>query len=214
MSLLSNADQLAKKRKIIIISSSLVGAVILGIIGFLAYNVPKSTNMDFTSIRKNISGGITAKSHVDADMRSIFASDYEVSEAERQFSEERSLFVKESRGREYTEQALMDYYRGDFKEAFRRVDRAISYDPSNYVATRLRAQLNLELRKYNRAYMDLERALQIPNEDSTLERDINVLKRLIRYTRIEIENLQRYVHGHPEDTLASARLEELYDQMK
>jgi tetratricopeptide (TPR) repeat protein len=214
MSLLSNADQIAKKRKIAIAVSLLIAVIVLSVVGFLAYNVPKSTSMDFTSIRKNIGGGITARSQLDVDMRSMFAASYEVSEAEKQFSEERSLFIKESRSREYTEQALMDYYRGDFKEAYRRVDRAISYDHLNYMAARLRAQLNLETRRYNSAYADLEKARQLSNEDSTLERDINVLKRLIRYTRIEIENLQRYVHGNPGDLLASARLAELYEQMK
>lgn len=214
MSLLSNKDEIAKKRKMVIILSAIISAIIIVVVGFLAYKIPKSTNMDFTSIRKNIGGGIVAKSRVDTDIRSMFSVGYEVSEAEKQFSEERSTFIKENRSREYTEQALMDYYRGNFKEAFRRVDRAISYDNANYVAARLRAQLNLELRNYTRAYFDLERARQIPNEDSTLERDMNVLKRLIRYTRIEVENLQRYVHANPNDLIASARLEELYDQIK
>lgn len=214
MSLLST-EGFSKKKKISIALLSIFSIIlILGLI-YLARAVPTATNIDFTSIRKNLSTqGITAKSKPEADMKSLFTKGFEQTAHEKQVSQERAAYVKESRARIYVESAISDYHRENYSEAFRRLERAQSYDPGNYLAARLSAQINLELRRYKRAYDDLERARQIPNEDDTVARDLDVLRKIMRYTRSEIDILQRHVHKNPGDALASARLEELYDQMK
>lgn len=215
MSLLKNVDGLSKRKKMTLIFLSVISVIIILVIIYLAKSVPAATSIDFTTIRKNLSNqGASPKSPNDTNFESLFRTGYESTETEKQLSKQRASYVDESRARLYVENALMDYYRGDYDEAFRRIERTMSYDSSNFLATRLNAQMNMELRRYKRAYNDLERAKQIPNEDDTVTRDLDVLRKIIRYTRSEIDVLQRHVHKTPSDMLAKARLDELYEQLK
>jgi tetratricopeptide (TPR) repeat protein len=215
MSLLNSTEKFSKRKKITLALLSIFSVVLIVGLIYLARAIPNATNIDFTSIRKNLSTqGISGKSKPAADMKSLFTKGFEESVEERQASKERDIFVKESRSRIYVETAMNDYYRENYSEAFRRLERAKSYNPGNFLAARLSAQINLELRRYKKAYDDLERARQIPNEDDTVARDLDVLRKIMRYTRSEIDVLQRQVHKNPNDLLASARLEELYEQMK
>jgi len=44
-------------------------------------------------------------------------------------------------------------------------------------------------------------------------RDLDVLKRLIRYARNEIDRLQRQIFRNPDDALSAAKLRELEKQV-
>lgn len=186
-----------------------IGAVIglLLFIGYLVSEVPKSTSIDFSSVRRNL--GNTAE-RADADLEDTLASDSISTDAIKT----RNRYLNESRAREYVESATSDYYHGSYEDALRRLDRARIYDPSNYSIFKLSGQIFFEKNKLRKAFNDWERANQLPNDDRTIARDLDVLRRLIRYSRTEIDRLQRLVHRDPDNRIARARLRELEEQMR
>ena len=126
----------------------------------------------------------------------------------------RNRYLNESRAREYVESATTDYYHGSYEEALRRLERARIYDPSNYSIFKLSGQIFYEKNKLRKAFNDWERANQLPNDDRTISRDLDVLRRLIRYSRTEMDRLQRTVNREPDNRIARARLRELEEQMR
>jgi tetratricopeptide (TPR) repeat protein len=185
--------------------------LLLGV-GYFISSVPMATNIDFTTMRKNLSSmGIKTdflKPETPASLTVDIAPD------ERQRIAERDKHVNESRARQYVESATTDYYQGSYEEALRRLDRARIYDPSNYSIFKLSGQIFFEKNKYRKAFNDWERANQLPNDDRTISRDLDVLKRLIRYSRNEIDRLNRTLNKEPDNRLARARLKELEEQMR
>lgn len=212
MSLLNNQEAANKKKRTLWVTVGLASTIVIIMLAYIGQKIPTATSIDFTSIRQNLSTKrIKSKGSVRGEG---LGNGYSQSEDEKKFSAKRSAFVNQARARIYVEDAQMDYFQRNYPEARRRIDRAKEYDPSNFLAVRLSAQIYLDLRKYKKAYDDLERAKQIPNEDETISRDLDILRKLIRYTRSEIDRLQRYVYKHPNDEIAAARLVELYDQME
>lgn len=213
MSLLNNQEAVNKKKRTLWITVGLACLIVIIFIIYIGQKIPAATSIDFSSIRKNLSTqGI--KSTGSSSKESRMGGGIAITAEELEGNEKRSAYVNQARARIYYEDAQMDYFLGNYDEARRRIDRAKEYDPSNFLAVRLSAQIYLDLRKYKKAYDDLERAKQIPNEDETVSRDLDVLRKLIRYTRSEIDRLKRYAFKHPEDEVANARLEELYAQME
>lgn len=212
MSLLNNQNTVNKKKQTLIIAITMLAIIAVILIFFIGQKVPTATSIDFTSIRQNLSTqGIKSYSGSKEHRQYKGAK---ISKEELAQNAKRSAYVNQARARIYVEDAQMDYFQGNYAEARRRVDRAKEYDPSNFLAIRLSAQIYLDLRQYKKAYDDLERAKQIPNEDETVSRDLDIIRKLIRYTRSEIDRLKRYVYKHPDDEIANARLEELYSQME
>ena len=113
----------------------------------------------------------------------------------------------------FYEFAVRDYYNGNFDEALRRLDRAKMHNPANYNVFRLSGQIQFERGQYRKAFNEWMRAVQLPNDDRTMERDLDVVKRLIRYSRNEIDRLQHFINLHPGDRVAEAKLRELEEQM-
>jgi len=187
-----------------------VGVVILLLLaaGYFASELPKSSSIDFSSIRRNLGG--TADRTPEPDPVALNASETEPVEE----IQARSKYLNESRARQYVESATTDYYRGSYEEALRRLERARIYDPSNYGIFKLSGQIFFEKNKLRKAFNDWERANQLPNDDRTISRDLNTLRRLLRYSRTEMDRLQRDVNKHPDDRVARARLKELEEQMR
>ena len=94
------------------------------------------------------------------------------------------------------------------------MERAKCYDPKNFAVFKLSGQIFFERSRYRCAFNDWARASQLPNDDQTILRDLDVLKRLIRYCRTEIDRLQRLVHRNPTDSLSAARLMELEGKLE
>ena len=213
MSLLNNQNTVNKKKQTILIAVMMIAIIVIIFIFFIGQKVPTATNIDFSSIRQNLSTqGI--KNYNSGSRGTHKFKGPQVTKEELEQNSKRSAYVNQARARIYVEDAQMDYFQGNYAEARRRIDRAKEYDPSNFLAIRLSAQIYLDLRQYKKAYDDLERAKQIPNEDETVSRDLDIIRKLIRYTRSEIDRLKRYVYKHPDDEIANARLEELYAQME
>ncbi len=176
--------------------------------GYMIAEVPNSTAIDFSSVRRNL--GNTAARTPEPDPDEMLASSPEGLAA----IQSRNKYLNESRAREYVESATSDYYHGSYEEALRRLERARIYDPSNYSIFKLSGQIFFEKNKLRKAFNDWERANQLPNDDRTIARDLDVLRRLIRYSRTEMDRLQRTVNREPENRVASARLRELEEQMR
>lgn len=182
------------------------GAIILLLlIGYLVSEVPTSTSIDFSSVRKKL-GTAADKGPED----SLVASESENLEQ----LQERDKYVNENRARQYVESATSDYYQGSYEDALRRLDRARIYDPTNYSIFKLSGQIFFEKSKFRRAFNDWERANQLPNDDRTISRDLDVLKRLLRYSRTEVDRLQRAINKDPDNRVARARLKELEEQLR
>jgi len=176
--------------------------------GYMISEVPHSTAIDFSSVRRNL--GSTAARIPESDPDEELASSPEGLAA----IQSRNRYLNESRAREYVESATNDYYHGSYEEALRRLERARIYDPSNYSIFKLSGQIFYEKNKLRKAFNDWERANQLPNDDRTIARDLDVLRRLIRYSRTEMDRLQRTVNREPDNRVALARLRELEEQMR
>lgn len=125
----------------------------------------------------------------------------------------RDKHLNEARASQYLNHATRDYFSGSYDEALRRLERAKWYDPHNFGAFKLSGQIQFERSQYRKAFNDWARATQLPNYDQSLLRDLDVLKRLIRYCRNEIDRLQKTINHNPEDRISSARLRELESRM-
>lgn len=178
--------------------------LVLCVVSYFATDIPMTTHIDFSSIRSNVKSGRS-----NLDPKAVVASITENIKEVRA----RTSFINESRAREYVNSATNDYYRGSYAEALRRLDRAKIYDPSNYSIYKLSGQIFFEQRHYRKAFNSWERAVQLPNDDKTIVRDVDVVKRLLRHGRTEIDRLQQRLYRHPEDQIASARLSELREEL-
>jgi len=174
--------------------------------GYLISEVPLSTSIDFSSVRRNL-GNTADRTPETEDELASPPDAIEVIQA-------RNKYVNENRARQYVESATNDYYQGSYEEALRRLERARIYDPSNYSIFKLSGQIFFEKNKFRKAFNDWERANQLPNDDRTISRDLDVLRRLIRYSRTEMDRLQRTVNKEPDNRVARARLRELEEQMR
>ncbi|HAE38154.1 MAG TPA: hypothetical protein DCG57_05875 [Candidatus Riflebacteria bacterium] len=177
-------------------------------LGYMISEVPGSTAIDFSSVRRNL--GSTAARTPEPIIEDEIASGPEALAA----IQARTKYVNEGRARQYVESATTDYYQGSYEEALRRLERARIYDPSNYSIFKLSGQIFFEKNKFRKAFNDWERANQLPNDDRTISRDLDVLRRLIRYSRTEMDRLQRTVNKEPDNRVARARLKELEEQMR
>jgi len=185
------------------------GAVLLFLlVAYFASEVPQSTSIDFSTVRKNL----TTMGLKSAEKPTTAATDIEAEPLEK--IQVREKYLNESRAKQYVESAVNDYYQGSYEDALRRLDRARIYDPTNYSIFKLSGQIFFERSKFRKAFNDWERANQLPNDDRTISRDLDVLKRLIRYSRTEIDRLQRTINKEPENRVARARLKELEEQMR
>lgn len=181
-------------------------------VGYFFSSIPSATSIDFTTMRKNLASfGIRTEVEEPVPVASITST---IEEEVAARNEERDRHVNESRARQYVESAINDYYQGSYEEALRRLDRARIYDPSNFSIFKLSGQIFFEKNKFRKAFNDWERANQLPNDDRTITRDLDVLKRLIRYSRNEIDRLNRTLNREPENQIAKARLKELEEQMR
>ncbi len=190
-----------------------VGLLIVLSIGYFISEIPGTTRIDFSTMRQNlISKGIKSEGPEFESQSS--GGHFELSEEEIKSMAERDRHVSESRARQYVESATTDYYQGYYDDALRRLDRARIYDPSNFSIFKLSGQIFFEKNKYRKAFNDWERANQLPNDDRTISRDLDVLKKLIRYSRTEIDRLNRTLYREPGNQIARARLKELEDQMR
>lgn len=199
---------MSKVKKLLPIIKVLVVLVILLTAGYYASNIPFTSSVDFSTMRKNISS-LGIKSDAVPELTASLTPEIDEPEA----NEIRNREVNESRARIYVETATNDYYKGSYEEALRRLDRARIYDPSNFSIFKLSGQIFFEKNKIRKAFNSLERANQLPNDDNTIPRNLDVLKRLIRYSRTEIDRLQRSLNKEPDDRVARARLKELEEQM-
>ena len=184
--------------------------LVLSLARYFAY-VPSATSIDFGTLRQNLASMGIRTDFIEPEPASITP---DISEIEQQRIAERDKHVNVSRAKQYVESAISDYYQGSYDEALRRLDRARIYDPSNFSIFKLSGQIFFEKSKYRKAFNDWERANQLPNDDRTITRDIDVLKRLIRYSRNEIDRLNRTLNSEPDNRLARARLKELEEQMR
>ncbi|NCB38401.1 MAG: hypothetical protein EOM80_06480 [Erysipelotrichia bacterium] len=187
---------------------------IVGVLMALAYRVgkvPLSTTIDFSTMRRNLNT-MSARPPVSGEGGLAEGEGVDIDSIE--MSEERRKELKRTRARTYVESAINDYYQGSYEEALRRLDRARVYDPSNYNVFKLSGQIFFEKSKFRKAFNDWERANQLPNDDNTISRDLDILKRLIRYSRTEIDRLHRLINKQPSDMIAKARLKELEEQMR
>ncbi len=190
-----------------------VGLLIVLSIGYFISEIPGTTRIDFSTMRQNLtSKGIKSEGSEFEPQSS--GGHFELSEEEIKSMAERDRHVSESRARQYVESATTDYYQGYYDDALRRLDRARIYDPSNFSIFKLSGQIFFEKNKYRKAFNDWERANQLPNDDRTISRDLDVLKKLIRYSRTEIDRLNRTLYREPGNQIARARLKELEDQMR
>ncbi|MBF0502843.1 MAG: hypothetical protein HQM09_22100 [Candidatus Riflebacteria bacterium] len=119
-----------------------------------------------------------------------------------------------ARANQFLDSATLDYYKGSYDEALRRLERAKWHNSTNYSLFRLSGQIFFEQSQYRKAFNDWMRATQLPNDDRSIARDLDVVKRLIRYSRNEIDRLQRDVNLHPTDRVSEAKLRELELRLK
>jgi len=191
----------------------IIGAILLLLaVGYFFSSIPAATSIDFGTMRKNLASfGIRTEIEEPLPIASTTKS---IEEDVAARNEERDKHVNESRARQYVESAINDYYQGSYEEALRRLDRARIYDPSNFSIFKLSGQIFFEKNKFRKAFNDWERANQLPNDDRTITRDLDVLKRLIRYSRNEIDRLNRTLNREPDNQVAKARLKELEEQMR
>jgi len=185
----------------------LLGAGTIGISVLLFY-FSGCSNFDFS----NLKYGLTPSTEGG---QKLSGAKEKKSEREKwvEIAENREQMDKEGRAKAYVETAIRDYYNGSYEEALKRLERAKLYDPSSYEALRLSGQILFEKSFYRKAFNDWSRATQIPNDDQKISRDIDVLKRLLRYSRNEMDRLQRTIYRHPQDRVAVEKLKELQAKM-
>ena len=196
----------------------LIAIIVVAAFIFIA-GLPDKTSFDFAIMRRSLSNyGVrqrnvadTSKADVSVTNRPLTASESKLLEEQQK---ERKRYINESRARMFFESATNDYYKGSYDEALRRLERADLYDPCNFSAFKLRGQIFFEHNQYRKAFNNLERANQLPNDDKTLARDLDVLRKLLRYSRNEIDQLRQTVNNNPENKVAKARLKELEERIQ
>jgi tetratricopeptide (TPR) repeat protein len=174
---------------------------------FFLTEFPASSTIDFSIIRDKLTA---TANKVRRPEETAIASATELPEIDKQ----RQDYLDSKRAKAYIERATSNYYQGSYEEALRRLERAKIHDPTNYSIFKLSGQIFFEKNKFRKAFNNWERATQLPNSDRTISRDIDVLKRLLRYSRNEIDKLQRTLNREPNNRLVRARLRELEDQMQ
>lgn len=182
---------------------------LLLIVFFMISEFPNATSIDFSVIRDKLASGKTS-STTEVDV-SIAPIDTEQALEQQQ---QRLDHLSSERAKLYVDSATKDYYLGSYEDALRRLERAKIHDPANYSIFKLSGQIFFEKNKLRKAFNDWERATQLPHDDRTITRNLDVVRRLIRYSRNEIDRLQRSVHKDPNNVIARARLRELEDQMR
>ena len=215
-------DKLPLKNKISLkklwptIKSIIFVVAVLVLFAFIA-SLPNTTSIDFAIMRRNLSNYGIRQRNVDGSpkeetsLKPLTASEAQKLEEQQK---EREKYVNESRARMFVESATNDYYKGSYDEALRRLDRAGLYDPCNFSAFKLRGQIFFEHNLYRKAFNNLERANQLPNDDKTIARDLDVLRKLLRYSRNEIDQLRQTVNENPDNKVAKARLKELEERIQ
>ncbi len=198
------------------IRNILIAIVIIAFFAFIA-SLPNTTSIDFAIMRRSLSNYGIRQRNVDettkGEMSSKAMTASEAKKLEEQ-EKERKRYINESRARMFVESATNDYYKGSYDEALRRLDRAGIYDPCNFSAFKLRGQIFFEHNLYRKAFNNLERANQLPNDDKTIARDLDVLRKLLRYSRNEIDQLRQTVNENPDNKVAKARLKELEERIQ
>lgn len=191
--------------------------ILAAIGGFIYYivSIPSVTTTDFAIMRQSLSNYGIRQRNTDEIKNKLYLGKTasETKQIEEELASERNKYVNENRARMFVESATADYYHGSYEEALRRLERARIYDPSNFSAFKLSGQIFFEKNKYRKAFNDWERAYSLPNDDKTIARDLDVLRKLLRYSRNEIEQLRQTVHRHPENKIAAARLKELEERV-
>lgn len=180
---------------------------LLLIVGYFASEFPNSSSIDFTNIRNKLAANV-----FESEAPKPQIATPSMDELKAQHKREKHLDT--TRARQYVDSATHDYYHGSYEEALRRLERAKIYDPTNYSIFKLTGQIFFEKNKFRKAFNNWERATQLPNDDQTISRDIDVLKRLLRYSRNEIDKLQHTLNREPNNQLVKARLKELEEQMR
>ncbi len=215
-------DKLPLKNKISLkklwptIKSIILVVAVLVLFAFIA-SLPNTTSIDFAIMRRSLSNYGIRQRNVDGSpkeetsLKPLTASEAQKLEEQQK---EREKYVNESRARMFVESATNDYYKGSYDEALRRLDRAGLYDPCNFSAFKLRGQIFFEHNLYRKAFNNLERANQLPNDDKTIARDLDVLRKLLRYSRNEIDQLRQTVNENPDNKVAKARLKELEERIQ
>ncbi len=178
-------------------------AIALVLLIGLAVIIPSCTTIDFTYIKQGLKP-LTFEPKVELASGPI-GSDYP--------DKSRDLVMNANRALSYLASAKRDYFNGRYDDALRRIERGKWYDTSNFALFKLAGQIYFERSQYRRAYDEWMLATLLPNDDQLIARDLDVLKRLIRYTRNEIDRLQRQVHRTPDDVLTAAKLRELERQI-
>ena len=198
------------------IRNILIAVVIIALFAFIA-SLPNTTSIDFAIMRRSLSNyGIRQRNVDETAKEEISLKPMTASEAKKleQQEKERKRYINESRARMFVESATNDYYKGSYDEALRRLDRAGIYDPCKFSAFKLRGQIFFEHNLYRKAFNNLERANQLPNDDKTIARDLDVLRKLLRYSRNEIDQLRQTVNENPDNKVAKARLKELEERIQ
>lgn len=180
---------------------------LLLVASFFLTEFPASSTIDFTIIRDKLTATVNK---INQPEEASIASATELPEIDKQ----RQDYLDTRRAKHYIESATNNYYKGSYEEALRRLERAKLHDPTNYSIFKLSGQIFFEKNKFRKAFNSWERATQLPHSDRTISRDIDVLKRLLRYSRNEIDKLQRTLYREPNNRLVRARLQELEDQMQ
>jgi len=178
--------------------------VTLALVGTLVVMVPSCMTVDFTYIKMGLKP-VTTKPK----------SNITTLPEENDYPEKsRDLVLSSTRARSYLTTATRDYYTGSYDDALRRLERAKWYDPTNFGIFKLSGQIFFEKARYRKAFNDLAHATQLPNDDQLISRDIDVLKRLIRYGRNEVDRLQQAINRNPDDQIAAAKLRDLEEQLQ
>jgi len=177
--------------------------IVLVVIGGLAVIIPSCTSIDFTYIKQGLKP-MTFEPKVELASGPI-GSDYP--------EKSRDLVMNANRANSYLASAKRDYFNGRYDDALRRLERAKWYDSSNFALFKLAGQIYFEQSRYRKAYDEWMLATLLPNDDQLISRDLDVLKRLIRYARNEIDRLQRQVYRTPDDVVSAAKLREIEKQV-
>ncbi len=194
----------------------LIVVIVIIVFAFIA-SLPNTTSIDFAIMRHNLSNyGIRQRDNTNISVKTIENAGRLASESKNleALEKERQKYVNESRARMFVETATNDYYKGSYEDALRRLDRAQLYDPFNFSAFKLSGQIFFEHNKYRKAFNNLERANQLPNDDKTLARDLDVLRKLLRYSRNEVDKLRETINSNPDNDIAKARLKELEERLQ
>lgn len=197
------------------IKNILIFVIITYVIIFIA-SLPSATTIDFAIVRNSFNnyGNRASISNETSKKLIQHKTASEAMALALKQQAEREKYVNESRARTIVESATNDYYRGSYEDALRRLERARIYDPSNFSAFKLTGQIFFEHNQYRKAFNNWERASELPNDDKTIARDLDVLRKLLRHSRNEIDKLRHTVNTKPDDKVAKARLKELEERVE